>query len=177
MHLDIKGRFEDIERQRVAVQESALALSEAQRNWTPNPDLWSVGLIVEHLVLSDEHIGRAQDGASTQKEELMFRILPRSVRRALILGALKRDMVLPLPSSDIEPRSGVPLSELLWRWERARDETRRLLDEIQSRNLSYWHPVLGPLTVAQMLELAYVHTAYHTRQIEVLRRNTAFPVQ
>ena len=103
------------------------------------------------------------------------RVLPRSVRFALILRALRRDIVLPLPSPDIAPIGKTPLSELLPRWNLIRIEMRRALDTMQNNENRYAHPVLGTLDAAQMLELSEVHTGYHTRQIETLQRNSDFP--
>jgi hypothetical protein len=134
-----------------------------------------MGQIVHHLVLSDETLGRAQDPEAIQAEAPLFRVLPRAWRRALILGALKRGVALPLPSPAVEPRGDMPLSELLSRWARARREMRRVLDSLQGDEPRYAHPVPGPLTGAQMLELGETHTAYHTRQIEALQRDAAFP--
>lgn len=105
----------------------------------------------------------------------MFRVLPRALRRALVLSAFNRDAVLPLPSPAVEPRGDVPLSKLLRRWNRSRREMRRALDALPNDKPRYAHPVLGPLTAAQMLELAQTHTAYHTRQVEALQRDPAFP--
>ncbi len=172
---ELQRRFEAIERQRATLESSILALTAAQVNWTPSAAVWSVGQIVHHLVLSDETLGRAQDAEAVKAEVPMFRVLPRAWRRALILSALKRGVVLPLPSPAVEPRGDVPLSKLLSRWARARREMRRVLDTLEADEPRYSHPVLGPLTAAQMLELAQTHTAYHTRQMEALQRDPAFP--
>ncbi len=172
---ELQHRFDAIEGQRTDLESLALTLTEAQRNWTPNGDVWSVGQIVHHLVLSDETLGRARDPEAMQAEAPMFRVLPRAWRRALILGALKRGVTLPLPSPAVEPRGDVPLSKLLPRWNRARREMRRALDTLAGNEPRYSHPVLGPLTAAQMLELSETHTAYHARQMEALQRDPAFP--
>lgn len=171
----LQRRFDTIEGQRADLQSLALALSDAQVNWTPNAATWSVGQIIHHLVLSDETLGRAQDPEAVQAEAPLFRVLPRAWRRALILSALNRDTALPLPSPAVEPRRDVPLSKLLSRWARTRREMRRVLDTLPGDEPRYSHPVLGPLTAAQMLELEETHTAYHTRQIEALQRSPGFP--
>ncbi len=173
MHSKLQSRFHAIERQREALQSGVLALDDVQLNWSPNAAVWSIGQTVQHLVLSDETVGQAQDAVET--EALMFWVLPRAWRRALVLNALKRDAVLPLPSPDIEPHGNVPLSELLGRWDTARGEMGRVLETIELNARRYSHPVLGPLTAMQMLELGQTHTAYHTRQMEKLQRDPAFP--
>lgn len=126
-------------------------------------------------MLSDETVGRAKDAGEGESEARMFRALPRAFRRALVLGAFRRDAVLPLPSPAVEPRGDVPLPGLLARWEGIRTEMRLALDPLRGDEPRYSHPVLGPLTAGQMLELGRAHTAYHARQIEKLRRDPAFP--
>ncbi len=175
MQSELQCGFDAIERQRAALQNNVLALSDTQRDWSPKTDVWSVRQIVEHLVLSDETVGRAQDANAIKPEALMFRVLPRAWRRALVLRALRRDAVLPLPSPGVEPCGNAPLPELLARWEGARGEMRRVLDTLRGDEKRYAHPELGPLTAAQMLELGETHTAYHTRQLEALQRDPNFP--
>ena len=175
MKPELQQRFDAIERQRNALQTVALTLNDKQLNWKPNADTWSVGQIVQHLVLGDETVGRAQEPGAVETEAAMFRVLPRAWRRALVLRALRRDTVLPLPSPDIEPSEDVPLPELLKRWEAARAEMRGVLETLQGDEPRYSHPVLGPLTAVQMLELGETHTAYHTRQSERLQREVTFP--
>ena len=175
MQSEIRRLFEVVEKQRAAIQSRAGDLSDAQIHWVSNPAIWSVGRIVEHLVLSDETVGRAQDADKIQAEAIMFRVVPRPVRLALILRALNRDVALPLPSPAIEPHGNVPVSELLSRWEAARREMGRILETIRSDEKRYSHPVLGSLNAVQMLELEQAHTAYHTRQMEALQREPAFP--
>ncbi len=177
MQPELQRRFDAIERQRSELENRVTSLSDAALNWTPEPGVWSVRQIVHHLVLSDETLGRAQDAGAVANEALMFRVLPRSVRRAMILSALRHDKVLPLPSTAIEPRGDITITELGKRWEAIRAEMRRELGALSLDERRYSHPVLGPVTAVQMLELEETHTAYHTRQIEALQQNKAFPLR
>ncbi|MES2460685.1 MAG: DinB family protein [Armatimonadota bacterium] len=170
---ELQRRFDAMEQQREFLRNRAFSLSDAQLVWKPSASDWSVQQITEHLVLSEETVGRPQEGV-VKSEAPMFRILPRRLRRALILGALRRGTVLPLPSPNIEPKGDVPLPELLIRWQAARSELNRFLSTLQGSETRYSHPVLGPLTVTQMLELAQTHTAYHTRQMEALLGRAEF---
>lgn len=103
----------------------------------------------------------------------MFRVLPRASRRVLVLAAFQRDTALPLPSPAIEPFGNVPLPELLERWGKSRAKLRRDLETTPQNEPRYSHPVLGPLTAGQMLELAQAHTAYHARQIKATQQKMA----
>ena len=163
------------ERQRVALQSKVPTWNEMQLNWTPTPATWSIRHIVEHLVLSSEMVGRPREAASVKNEAWMFRLVPRAWRRAWVLRALNAGIALPLPSPGLEPSGKVPMSELMVRWDAAREVMRRSLDDLSWDATPYSHPVLGPLTGGQMLTLDQTHTAYHTRQIEALQRDPAFP--
>ncbi len=175
MQTELQRRFDEVERQRAALKTSALALSDTQLNWTPGPDTWSVRQIVQHLVLSDETVGRARDTHAIEPEARMFRVLPRALRRRLVLSAFQHNLVLPLPSPNVQPREDVPLPALLARWDKARDEMRRVLDTLRPSETRYAHPVLGPLTATQMLELEQAHTAYHMRQKDKVQSLAGFP--
>lgn len=175
MNPELQRRFDAVERQRVDLQTSVLDLSAAQLNWKPDAKTWSAAQIIQHLALSEETVGRAQPADKIKNEAPLFRVLPRALRRALILRAMNRDTVLPLPSPDLEPGGEAPLSEWLQRWETARMESRRVLETLRPDDKRYSHPVLGPLNAAQMLDLNFTHTAYHTRQMETLRHSQLFP--
>ncbi len=160
---EIETRFAAIERQRQMLTDCVCALSDAQLRQA-KPGGWSSVQTIEHLVLSDETVGQAQETPAS--EDVMFRVLPRALRRALVLAALRRDAVLPLPSPALEPAGTAPLPALLERWDTARAGMRRALEVFPGGEPRWSHPVLGPLTALQMLTLSEVHTAYHTRQME-----------
>lgn len=172
---ELQRRFDAVEGQRAELLRQADALNAEQWNWKADADAWSAGQIIEHLVLSDETVGRAQEAGKVRNEDLMFRILPRFVRRALVLKAFSRDMVLPLPSPAVEPQGSVSLAELRPRWDTARRNMGRVLDTLRRDETRYSHPVLGPLTATQMLDLEQAHTDHHTRQMQVLQGSAAFP--
>ncbi len=167
MQAILSTQFETIERQRRAIQARALALNAAQLAAKEAPNAWSVQQVVEHLVLSDETLGQAQE--TPQTEALMFRVLPR----ALVLFAFKRDAVLPLPSPAVEPSGNMPLPELLERWDQARARMRLAVEEVRDNEPRWSHLVLGPLNAIQMLTLSETHTAYHLLQMDsILRADT-----
>lgn len=175
MQEKLQRRFEQIEAQRAALQAVVLALTDAQLGWTARAGTWSVRQIVQHLVLSDETVGHAREPGETQAEDRMFRVLTRAVRRRLVLSAFARNLALPLPSPGVEPREDTPLPALLVRWDRARGEMSGVLNTLRGDETRWSHPVLGPLTATQMLDLEQAHVAYHRQQMETVQRLPAFP--
>ena len=162
---EIQPRFAAIESQRRTIEARICALSDVHLT-AKAAGAWSVMQIVEHLVLSDETVGQASETPAA--EDPMFRVLPRAVRRVLVLAAFKHNLALPLPSPGLEPLGKVPLPVLLERWEQSRIRLRGTLEAAQLDKPGWSHPVLGPLTALQVLTLAEVHTAYHARQMERL---------
>ena len=177
MRTGLREGFDTIERQRAAIERDATALSDAQREWRPRTGEWSVREIVEHLVLSDEAVGRVRAPEAMDEVPPPVRALPSGLRRRMILGALRRGVRLPLPSSDIAPGSGAPLASLLARWAAVREAMRGELEASEAGASPYSHPILGALTAEGMLELDEAHLGYHARQIEGLRRAASFPAQ
>jgi hypothetical protein len=175
MSPELQRRFQAIETQRADIQRDLLDLGEAPLNWSPGPEVWSLRQIVEHLVLGDEEIGRTYAPGAVPTEAPMFRVLPRAWRRALVLRALRRGDALPLASPAMDPRGDLPLAALLPRWEAARRAMRADMESLRDDGRRWFHPVLGPLTITQVLELGQTHTAYHMRQMAALRRDPAFP--
>ena len=174
MKTEFQPQFEIVQHQRSDLEKEVLTLTDEQLNWTPNPNAWSIRQIIQHLVLSDETVGQARGGRALVAEALPFRVLPRAWRRAMILSAFRHNVVLPLPSPEVEPREYVGMSDLLLRWDVARGDMARDLDTLRGDEAPYSHPVLGPLTALQMLELEQAHVAYHARQIKALRLQSAF---
>jgi hypothetical protein len=168
MDQTIKDLFEEIECQRQDLSKRIMANNESQLNESIRPGAWTVSQIVEHLVLSDETLGRAVDSRVAEAEPVLFRVIPRSWRFALILDALNKNVKLPLPTPLVNPTGKVSIQDLLIRWERAREKMRADLNWLTADDRRYFHPALGLLSASQILKLVRVHTAYHHRQIDSL---------
>ena len=175
MDPDLQRRFDAIEQQRTALKNVTAALGDRALTWNPAPKEWSIGQIVEHLVLGDEVVGTTSRTTEAPAEPLLYRIIPRAARRALVNRALNRDTVLPVPSADVEPSGSIPLAELHMRWQSVREEMHTALKVHPPEMARYAHPILGPLTAAQMLDLGLAHTAYHISQIVRMQQHPNFP--
>ena len=175
MQSELQRRYEAAETRRAELKHTTSALGDAQLNWSPDAETWSARQIVQHLVLGDETVGRACEPGAPKQGMGQYRLVPRAWMRALALGVLNHNIVVPLPLPELEPAEYVALPELFRRWDSARLETRRVLEGVAPGQTPYSHPVVGPLTAVQMLDLEEAHTKYHMRQMERLMRLPGFP--
>lgn len=165
MLTDLRTRFDALNRESASVKATVCALSPEHLTRAPSPGEWSPLQIVHHLVLSDETVGLPAKTALSDKPlgAFLFR---------LGLMALNRNVRLPIPDPALEPTSEVPLETLLERWDAAHRELEAFLEDVteeRTRSKPFAHPIIGPLTSKQLLELGKAHTAYHRRQLEALQ--------
>ena len=164
--------LEALAQERRAIVLKVSALTDSQLDFSPD-GAWSAREIVEHLVLSDEMVGRSRSEFAPERPP--FRFLPHRLRRALILGALRKNVVLPLPGSEFAPQGRTPLETLLQRWDAVHKSIRAEVALGDPSEPRYEHPVLGRLTPPQMLRLGIEHTRYHARGLDALIACADFP--
>ncbi len=176
-HQNYQDKLKPLDQMRIQLLEDVSALGEIQLNWKPGEESWSIAQIIQHLVLSDETYGRSFEQNALPSEKLLFRLVPRNWRLKMILKAMREDKNLPIPSPSVDPIkvSDVPLSELAQRWDTAQANIQRTVDSPRVDMLRYFHPVIGAVTVSEMLELKEAHIAYHMRQIDKLRAMPGYP--
>ena len=164
---DLQSRYQAQQREVEAVIATASALSPAALVRVA-PGEWSALQIVGHLMLSSETVGAPNDGTKPGKPL-------GGVFHRLVIAALNLNARLPMPDEKLDPEtaltSDVSLDEVLRRWQSSREELRAFLASVTPQTLEhrpFTHPVIGPLTSAQLLELGASHTAYHRRQLDRL---------
>ncbi len=169
MKSEFQLQFEAIETQRREVCARIESLSEANRVWKRGAPDWSALQIAEHLILSDETVGSA-NWARRKVATLPKPPGAHPKRLQLILWSMDRNIRLPLPSPELEPRGEIGWTELQTRWEISRVLLCEFLESpgFDAASRPFLHTVAGALTARQLLELSQIHTAYHARQLEQL---------
>jgi len=130
--------------------EDLEALTAEQVAFTPGPGKWSVGQVIEHLVISEREIFKCipekpQKGRSVTS-------LRNGICYILVVIVLKLGLPLPVVSYEMEPEGRSSLTELHRRWNENHRWLRSFAEEISSDDLDrpvFCHPVAGPLTLAQ----------------------------
>jgi DinB family protein len=170
----LRGEWERLVRTKEAVLVRVGRHAPEAREHRPAPAVWSIGEVVEHLVLVEQGITSALAKAPDPSRP---RIVPwdRSLRFLLLRLILKWGVRIKAPTPQILPTSETPWHALLARWE----ENRRTLEEwLLSVDPAiiptprFRHPIIGWLDVPRALTFMGDHLDHHQQQLGRLERKS-----
>ena len=176
---DRKALLDHLQRTRAAFLASIGGVSEAQWNWKPGPDRWSVAEVAEHITAAEGFLR----GVVTD------RVMPTPASPDLLAKTRGQDEVVlrTIPDRSAKVQAPEPLQPRgAWKdraavtaaFEEARAETLRLAgDTGQDLRAHAMESPLGALDAYQWLLFVSAHTERHTKQIEEVRATAGFPAQ
>ena len=160
--------------------DSTRGLSEAQWNFKPGPDRWSVAECAEHIGVTEEMIFKMvteqalKGPAEPQKRELV---------------KLQDDQLVPMALDRSQKFKAPELIQPTRRWTSSAEITRHVLENRANtlafvnttdqdlRNHFLDHPVLKTLDTYQWMILISAHMRRHTAQILEVKADPNFPKQ
>lgn len=153
-------------------------VSDAQWNWKPAPERWSVGETAEHIVLAEDLLFtfvRAAvaaprnpdwEGQTTGKTEFIARFMPSRETKA----------TAPEP---VAPRQGLTRGQVKERFDEQRAAIVKFASETQValKEHTVQHPFLlfGTLNAYQWLIMVPLHTIRHNKQIAEVKATAGYP--
>jgi hypothetical protein len=171
----VEALWRDLEAVRAEVLKEAEGLSQAQADWRPGPQDWSVGEILHHLTLAEIATGKL-----TSK-------LLKDAGGALAPFPPDLRAFAPLPPWPPGPREAPPvvrpepghsIDRLLAEMKAARERSRQSLERLAAvdpRPLMWRHFALGDLHLGQWWLLQARHDADHLDQLRRLEASPGFP--
>jgi hypothetical protein len=170
--------WDELETVRAEVLAEARGLQQHQADWQPAPGEWSIGEILSHLAIAE-----IQTGKLTTK-------LTREAEAAGTLAPFPEDVTAFAPPAPpqmrgmrapeaVLPERGLPLARLLADLEAVRARTQGSMEKIarlDPRPLTFKHPTLGDLDLAQWWMLQTRHDAAHLAQIREVKAAPGFPL-
>ncbi len=159
--------WRELERVRAEVLKEVEGLSQAQADWKPGPDDWSVGEIVHHLTIAEIATGKLTTKLTREAEAAgTLKPFPPDLRELKPLSAA--------PAANAEapqvvwPERGRPIGALVEEMKAARARSRQSIEKLGSvdpRPLVFKHFRLGDLDLSQWWQLQAQHDAIHLAQI------------
>lgn len=170
--------YEDLESAKRALLATVSRLDEEQLHFRSSPSAWSVIQVVDH-------VGRAESGCVRSMRRCAGQL---SARRSLryTLGFKLLELVFRFgirvknPVPEAEPQLDPQPVEVLTTWDRTREDLHEFLDRLPEEGLGWGaihHPLAGPFTVEECLQLLQRHLRHHSRQLERIRQEPGFPRQ
>ncbi len=173
----VETLWNELQAVRQKVLKEAEGLSQAQADWRPSPEDWSVGEILHHLTLAEINTGKL-----TTK-------LIKEADAAGKLASYPPDLTAfpPFPAMPpgpmeappvVRPEKGHAIGQLLADMRGTRERSRQSIERLGSvdpRPLTWKHFALGDLNLAQWWVLQARHDADHLQQLQAVKTAREFP--
>ena len=168
MHRTLEGQLTTWADDRRRLLDEVERLEPERLTAKPLPGKWSILEIVEHLVVGDRDVLQGLPNPSAlvdQRRRLKDRVGYRMVMFVLACH-------IPVKASPRHlPRGQSSLPDLRRDWDEMRQWLRSYverLDRGEPAKAVFGHPVAGPMTLQQTLDMGKLHLSTHTRQIRRL---------
>jgi len=135
----------------------------------PLPGKWSILEIVEHLVVGDREVLQGLPHPSALVEQR--RGLRDRVGYRMVMFVLACHIPAKVPSPRYLPQGQSSLPDLRRDWDEMQQWLRSYVERLDRGDPAkavFGHPIAGPMTMQQVLDMGKLHLATHTRQIRRL---------
>ena len=155
-------------------------LTEAQADFRPDGNQWTIAEIVEHVSIVENNFLRLTHKLLKEAESA-----PKPPKADLNLGHTSLDEngrqdPGPFPAPErVRPQGGVRIDESLAKMDAARAGFAEIQPRLEGVDLSeqmFSHPFLGAINVYQWMVLVAEHKVRHRGQIERVKSTAGFPV-
>jgi uncharacterized damage-inducible protein DinB len=155
-------------------------LTEAQANFRPDENQWTIAEIVEHVSIIDNNFLRLMHKLLKETESA-----PKPPKADLNLGHTSLDEngnqhPGPFPAPErVRPQGGVEIEDSLAKMRVSLDGFAEIQSRLEAVDLSeqtFLHPFIGPINAYQWMILLGEHKDRHRGQIERLKAAAGFPL-
>jgi hypothetical protein len=158
--------------------DSVAGLSDAQLNFKPAPEKWSIAEVAAHIALSESFIFQAVDSAL--KSPAREKTADPAKMDEKILAAIPDRSVKSTAPEPLRPNNQFKsAAEAVAAFKSLRDAHIKYLSETQDPLREHFlkSPALGDLDAFQMILFMSAHTERHVAQILEVKASPGFPPQ
>jgi hypothetical protein len=171
----VEALWRDLQSARALLLGEAEGLSQAQADWRPIDTEWSAGEIIHHVILTEVGIGKVTSKVLKDAGEAV-KPFPADLKAFT-------PIVMPAggpPDSPqaVWPERGKSFDALVAEMKAARERSRQTIERlgaVDPRPLTFPHPRLGPLDLAQWWMLQAWHDGNHREQLCGVKAAPGFP--
>jgi hypothetical protein len=171
----VEALWDDLESVRARLLKEIEGLSQAQADWRTGDKDWSIGEIVHHLTLAEVGTGKVTSKVLKDAGDAV-KPFPAELKGFMPLATPSGGRAEAPPA--VWPERGKPLSGLVADMKAARERSRQSIERlgaVDPRPLTFPHPRLGPLDLAQWWMLQAWHDGTHLEQLRGVKAAPGFP--
>ena len=171
----VEALWNDLQSVRAQVLKELEGLSQVQADWRTSDTDWSVGEIVHHLTLAEVGTGKVTSKVLKDAGEAV-KPFPSDLTGFTPLVTPSGGRAEAPPG--VWPERGRPFAELLAEMKAARERSRQSIERVggvDPRPLTFSHPRLGTLDLAQWWMLQAWHDGVHLEQLRGVKAAPGFP--
>ena len=160
--------YDNLNKTRSDLVKEITVLTDAQFNYKPQGEIWSIAQVCQHLILVEEASINAV--AWGIKKEVENSSKARKKIDRILLDRTKKFKAPKIVEPGGDPFEVQQMIELL---DESRNKLMTFLNGIEDISIlmekSVKHPALGELLLAQWIEQIYLHEQRHIEQIKELK--------
>ena len=160
--------------------DSAAGLSEAQWNFKPSPEVWSIAEAAEHIAVSEDTLlGLVTERIMKSPAQPEKRTEVKGKDAVIMERMVDRSHKAQAPEF-LRPTHRWPTTQtLVDHFKESRERTIGYVEHTEDalRDHVFEHPAFGLLDAYQWVLLIATHSHRHTLQIEEVKANASFPKQ
>ena len=174
----VEALWTELESVRAEILREADGLSQGQADWKPSEKDWSVGEVVDHLILAEVATGKLTTKLTREAEAAGApRGFPADLTAFKPFPALAGAGAADAPAV-VWPARGKSIAELLATMRATRERSRQSIEKlgaVDPRPLTFKHFRFGELDLSQWWQLQAHHDGIHLAQIREIKRAAGFP--
>ena len=160
--------------------DATAGLSEAQWNFKPAPEVWSVAEVAEHIAVSEDMIlGMVTEKIMKTPAEPDKRAEVKGKDQIILEKVVDRSQKVQAPEMLRPTHRWTTRQTLIDHFKESRDRTIAYVENTQDDLRAHFgeHPLLKLMDGYQWILLISAHSHRHTLQIEEVEANPNFPRQ
>ena len=160
--------------------DATAGLSEAQWNFKPAPEVWSVAEVAEHIAVSEDMIlGMVTEKIMKTPAEPDKRAEMKGKDQIILEKVVDRSQKVQAPEMLRPTHRWTTRQTLIDHFKESRDRTIAYVENTQDDLRAHFgeHPLLKLMDGYQWILLISAHSHRHTLQIEEVEANPNFPRQ
>ena len=171
----VEALWNDLQSVRAQLLKEAEGLSQAQADWRPSDTEWSAGEIIHHLTLAEVGTGKVTSKLLKEAGETV-KPFPSDLKGFTSIATPPGLQKAEAPQW-VWPKRGKPFAELVADMKAARERSRQSIERVGAvdpRPLTFPHPRLGILDLAQWWMLQVWHDGNHLEQLRGVKAAPGF---